>query len=187
MFEGKSQFFGQPSEWLLIPLAKALGEDKKEWYNDFRNGLQFQTPPTVDFLRFGFFLALGNAVNTGITSLFGGDLYWGWSTATCLSIPATLLALFRTKRPTKEEVAVEEGIIKDFTEFARKRLVRAQGKRCSETRIITAFRRSLVAYRTEEVRINELLTFVHHAYSNNIYVNFRCYIRIYRRGNCVRL
>lgn len=157
LFLGKSVYFGQPSEWVLIPLARGLGEDNKEWYQNFCDGVQYQVPPKVDFLRFGFFFVSGVVVNSAITRIFGGDLFWGWSTATCLSIPSTLLALFRPRRPSKEDVAVEESILRDFSEFAKKRLVRTQGKVCAESRIITSFRRSFSAYRTEEDISNKKL------------------------------
>jgi hypothetical protein len=132
-------------------LAKILGEDKSEWYVDFKEGFQFDVPAPIDFARFGFFALIGFTFNSAITQAFGGDLFWGWSTGACLTIPATLLTLFRPKRPTRADVAADEAVMRDFSEFASKRLIRfAEGKRCAESKIVIAFRRSFAAYRTED-------------------------------------
>lgn len=50
---------GRPADWVLPIAAKALGEEQADWYKDYSEGFSFSVPPTVEFLRFGFFAVLG--------------------------------------------------------------------------------------------------------------------------------
>jgi hypothetical protein len=118
----------------------------------------------------GFFLLLGFWTNFVINYSFGGDLFWGWSTGACLSLPASILTLSRIKRPTRyfdfitlktcdeylyftcnrEKIEYEESIKSSFKQYAEKRLRRLPGKSASEITIIQSFRRSELAYRSPD-------------------------------------
>lgn len=50
---------GRPADWVLPIAAKVAGEEQSLWFKDYSDGFSFQVPPTVEFLRFGFFAVLG--------------------------------------------------------------------------------------------------------------------------------
>ena len=50
---------GRPADWVLPVVARALGEEQSSWFKDYTDGFSFAVPPTVEFLRFGFFAVLG--------------------------------------------------------------------------------------------------------------------------------
>lgn len=50
---------GRPADWVLPIAAKAAGEEQSAWFKDYSDGFYFEVPPTVEFLRFGFFGVLG--------------------------------------------------------------------------------------------------------------------------------
>ena len=101
LFQGKSVYFSQPSEWLLYPLAKILGEDEKEWYLDFKEGLQYQPPPIIALGRWLFFGIFGFYSNIAVVQSLGGDSFWGYSIGACLALPASLLSYARKRRPSR--------------------------------------------------------------------------------------
>ena len=150
LFQKESVFFSQPCEWLLYPLAKLLQQEKEEWFINFKDGLQYQTPPTVDFIRALFFLSMGFLTNAAIVNSFGGDLFWGWSTGACLALPAALLSYSRIRRPSREVVDKENMIKENFEKFAEKKLKRTSGKTAAEASIVLSFRRSFVEYRNKD-------------------------------------
>ena len=150
LFQRESVFFSQPSEWLLYPLAKGLQQEEEDWFLDFKEGLQYQAPPIVDFTRAFFFLAMGFLTNRAIVNSLGGDLFWGWSTGACLALPAALLSYSRIRRPTRESVDKENMVKKNFEQFAEKRLKRTSGKVAAEASIVLSFRRSFLEYRSKD-------------------------------------
>lgn len=156
-FKGNSVFISQPSEWLLYPIARGLGEEESEWFKNFEEGLQYQTPPAVDVIRGAFFVALGFWTNHVIVDGFGGDLFWGWSTGACLALPATLLSYSRIRRPSRESVDAQNLIRSNFQKFAENKLKRTVGRVAAESNIVLSFRRAFLEYRNrDEVSDKEL-------------------------------
>lgn len=150
LFQRNSVYFSQPSEWLLYPLAKALQQEQEDWFVNFSEGLQYQTPPLVDLGRAIFFVLLGFWTNFVIVNSLGGDMFWGWSTGACVALPATLLSFSRIKRPSREDVDQENTIKQNFETFAEKRLKRIVGRVAAESSIVLSFRRSFVEYRSRD-------------------------------------
>ena len=77
------------------------------WYKDFLDGYLFTLPPSIELLRLSIFAFLGWEFNGLLIEAFGGDTFWGWSTAGALFIPSGLFSLARTKRVTREFAMIE--------------------------------------------------------------------------------
>jgi hypothetical protein len=76
---------GRPADWVLPIAAKVAGEEQSLWFKDFSDGFSFQVPPTVEFLRFGFFAVLGWFTNLAWIAALDGC-------AICSALYCTALA-----------------------------------------------------------------------------------------------
>jgi hypothetical protein len=139
LYNGLFTTSGQPSDWILTPISRILNQSWQPWYQDFKQGFQYQVPYQVDLIRIVFFVALSWLVNQGILALFDGDSYWCWAIGACLAIPSGLISVSRDKRPTRAYASIESRAKVDFNEFANMRLDRVKGKSSDESRIILAF------------------------------------------------
>lgn len=147
-FFGKA---GRPAEWVLPAVAKATGEEEKEWFIDFKDGFAFELPPLVEAVRVVFFALLAYGVESAWVAAFDGDTFWGWSTGVCLFLPSSLINLSRDARATREEYQFESQLKDAFEQFASARLTRGdRSLSCNELNIIIGFRRAFSAYRTED-------------------------------------
>lgn len=114
LYNGLFTTSGRPADWILPFVAKAMGQDDQEWYQDYTDGYSFICPPIAELPRFSFFLAIGWFANLAWIQILDGDSFWGWSTGACLSIPALLLALSRPRLLTRAEAMLEARIIPAF-------------------------------------------------------------------------
>lgn len=107
LFNGLLTTSGSPSNWILRPLGKVLGQANETWYADYLDNYYFECPLKVDVARAAIFLSLGYTMDRIIVESFGGDSYWGWSIGASLSIPAALIKLARGKPPTREAAELQ--------------------------------------------------------------------------------
>jgi hypothetical protein len=107
LFNGIFPIAGKPCDWVLPWIAKPLNMTESDWIKDYETGYAFSCPPTVDAIRFVFFLFLGYYVNQMVISSLGGDEFWGWSIAMSLLIPSSLITAAREEKPTREKAEFE--------------------------------------------------------------------------------
>ena len=78
----------RPADWALPVVAKIIGQEDQEWFLDYCDGFRFTVPPLAEAMRAAIFLSLGFYANSFVVTSFDGDLFWGWSIAGALAIPA---------------------------------------------------------------------------------------------------
>jgi hypothetical protein len=136
-----------PADWVLVLLGNltissdSQDENNNQWYREFVDGYQYEPPPPLFFARIGVFAGLGYLANNFWIQQFDGDVFWGWSTGFCLSLPAGLLALSKDRLLSRSESAQQNELKEQFKEFRQRRLERVPGKRTSEELVLQALQR----------------------------------------------
>ena len=170
LYQGIFPQAGRPADWILTPLAKALGaSDADPWFKDMSEGFSFDVPPFVEAFRVALFLAVGYLCDILVVKGFDNDSYWGWAIAGSLTIPVGLIALARGAEPryTREMAALETKARLEFDEFAAQRLsvvpetITVSGQRIitkiPEKSIIAQFRRTNAIFRDESLVTDKML------------------------------
>lgn len=102
LYQGLFTTSGRPADWIVKPLAIIFQKTNETWFEDYERGYLFECPPVIEFSRVGIFFGLSIAWNRLLVQSLGDDSFWGWSIAACLAIPSGLIAISRSKPPTRE-------------------------------------------------------------------------------------